>query len=115
MKYIEGWAQGIGKAMRGCESNGNPEPEFPYIGGGLLVTLIPRPSRAKTPMKTSDLPLDGIDEAIIALMASSPSVSQKDIASSVGLSLSGVKRRIERLKDAGIVSRGRGGKRCDPG
>ena len=61
-------------------------------------------------MKTSDLPLDGIDEAIIALMASSPSVSQKDIASSVGLSLSGVKKRIERLENAGIVSR-EGGKR----
>jgi ATP-dependent DNA helicase RecG len=105
MKFVESWGQGIRKVMDGCIFNGNPEPEFSFMGPGLLVTM-----RSNKEVEEESVPihiddLDEVNRLILGMMTSNPYTNVSDMASAVGLSERTILRRIRDLKKVGLVSR----------
>ncbi len=104
--YVENWAQGIKRVVESCADNGNPSPDFILEREGLSVTVSSvsqdEPPSEFVPTKNQKL--------ILECIASDPSITQKRIAESTGLSERAIRANISSLVDAGVVRR-EGGKR----
>lgn len=96
--YVENWAQGIGKVLRECRINGNPEPSFIDDVDGLRVTVQPR-SVTDTPMLTER------QVRILDIIASDPNVSAAGIAEALGVSVRTVYTELSNLSGMGMIER----------
>ena len=56
-------------------------------------------------MTTESLRIDDLDHQIIARLAENARRSYRELGADVGLSAPAVKRRVDRLSDAGVISR----------
>lgn len=96
--YVENWAQGIGKVLRECRINGNPEPSFIDGVDGLRVTVRPR-SVTDTPMLTER------QVRILDIIASDSNVSAAGIAEALGVSVRTVYTELSNLSGMGMIER----------
>ena len=100
--YVENWAQGIRRVMEACEINGNPTPEFALEHEGLAVFV--SSTARQGPVSAVFVPTEN-QKRIIECISSDPSLTQKRIAETTGLSERAVIYNMSKLVDAGIVRR----------
>lgn len=101
--YVENWAQGIRRVMESCEANGNPAPEFVLEREGLSVTIS---SAIWQTVETTKgfVPTDN-QRLILDCIASDPSITQRMISETTGLSERTVRNNLSKMVDAGMVHR----------
>lgn len=101
--YVENWAQGIRRVMESCEANGNPAPEFVLEREGLSVTIS---SAVRQTVETTKgfVPTDN-QRLILDCIASDPSITQRMISETTGLSERTVRNNLSKMVDAGMVHR----------
>ena len=101
--YVENWAQGIRRVMESCEVNGNPRPEFVLEREGLSVTIS---SAVRQTVETTKgfVPTDN-QRLILDCIASDPSITQRMISETTGLSERTVRNNLSKMVDAGMVHR----------
>ncbi len=111
---IEAWGRGIQRIVEICQKAGNPVPrwELQATGDGLWTTFpfsaayqasdITSGSSAdkKTTQETAQ---ETTRERILALLKAEPELTQRMLAERVGLTPSGVKYHLTRLRAAGVI------------
>ena len=75
--------------------NSLPESKFEEFVGGFRVTLFKSPQ--KTRVETRD--------AMLRLIKENPSITRKELANLLNLTVKGIEWNIKQLKDAGILQR----------
>ena len=109
--YIEYWGRGIQKINDACKELGAEPPQFELIGYGLRVYFKALESALfdddlKDQNDTLDDTLnDTLKSSIIALLGNDQSITQKELANKLNVSIITVKRKMDELKAAGIVER----------
>lgn len=59
----------------------------------------------KTADKTTDKALSDMEKAILDLVVTTPSISQKEMAEILGLSVDGIRYHTDKLKNRGVIKR----------
>lgn len=110
--FIEAWGRGIQKIKDSCVLVGNDIPEY-YVKKEDIMVLF-RGLGEDTPQSPQrTLQLDEIDSRIIKVIESKPSISQRKIATLIGVSYDTVRYHMEDMKKREIIVRkgnGRSGK-----
>ena len=75
--------------------NSLPESKFEEFVGGFRVTLFKSPQKNR--VKTRD--------AMLRLIKENPSITRKELANLLNLTVKGIEWNIKQLKDAGILQR----------
>lgn len=96
--FVENWAQGIGKVLRECRTNGNPEPLFVDDVDGLRVTMYPRSVR-KVPVLTER------QARVLDVISSNRGISATDLAKELGISTRTVYSELSNLSEMGRIER----------
>ncbi|MBR5744356.1 MAG: putative DNA binding domain-containing protein [Muribaculaceae bacterium] len=109
---IEAWGRGIERIFSDCKQYGNKSPEWKFDGTGLW-TVFHIKTDHKTNHKTDHketMRLSIAQREILNLLASNPSLTQKELVKEVGISLSGIKYNLSQLVKYGLLTR-MGGKK----
>lgn len=97
----EGWGRGVKGMVAECVDHGLKEPLFEEWGEDFRVTLYRKPIAVPIDSPT----LSEIDQKIVAIIKSNPSVTYQSLSSELEISVSSLKRRILYLRSEGIVER----------
>jgi ATP-dependent DNA helicase RecG len=110
--YIEAWGRGIEKINRECREHGIQSPVYDFGMAGLMLTFLANPAHLKaaapdqgrttqetTPITTQET----TQERVLSLLRTQPSITRRELASRLGLSDSGIKYHLEKMKAAGII------------
>lgn len=112
--YIEAWGRGIQKICEACSELGVPAPEYTLLGDDLTVKFVALESAlisdSKIPKDQIDTLDDTLESRIVALLRKDAAVTQEEIAVSLSVSVSSVKRAMKKLVENKRVVR-KGGKR----
>ena len=111
--YIEAWGRGIQKIVESCRALGSAEPEYTVLGDDLTVkfmalerveTAIPNtPNRHNGGMAGR---IDaGLAERIFDAIKHNPSMTQDNIAKTLGLPLRTLQREMSELQKANKIKR----------
>jgi ATP-dependent DNA helicase RecG len=101
LNIIEAFGTGIPRIF-GAYENFNIKPEIPVIDGGFLIRI---PNRNySNPHKNGNGILTGSNEQkVLAMYNSSGSFSKEDVAKTLGMSLSGAYKLLQRMKEQGML------------
>ncbi len=94
--FIERFGTGIMRMLDSCEANGNEPPEF--IEDGQLFRVIFKRSKKQS----SDI---SRKDAVLKVIESNPSITQKGISEITGIPIASVKRVVSELKSDGTIVR----------
>jgi ATP-dependent DNA helicase RecG len=111
--YIESWGRGIEKINRECKEHGIETPEYDFGMAGLMLTFHANPDHISaagsfngvgttpnaTPITTPITP----QQQLRALIQAKPEISQKELASALGLTRDGIKYHLNRMKQDGVI------------
>ena len=103
MKIIEKWGTGIPRLFETCEEYGLPRPELIDFDGDFRVNMyrkVETNREANTEMHSTDAEMA---DKIVKIMKEQPAITVKKIAEQLGLSVSGVRYHINKMKKDGIV------------
>lgn len=121
MKIIEKWGTGIPRLFESCKEYGLPKPELIDFDGDFRVNMYRRTetnTEINTEINTNtetntetdteiNVGIHGTDtekaDKIIEIMREQPAVTVKKIAEQIGLSISGVRYHVNKMKKDGIV------------
>ena len=115
MKIIEKWGTGIPRLFESCKEYGLPKPELIDFDGDFRVNMYRRTNtetntEINTEINTNteiNVGIHGTDtekaDKIIEIMREQPAVTVKKIAEQIGLSISGVRYHVNKMKKEGIV------------
>ena len=102
--FVENWALGIKRVVDACKANGNPEPMFEEMFGGVKATIWIR-SNKKHESIDIRISIDDKSKAILSCMSEDPSISVSKISEVTGISSSTINRRIKSMLESGILRR----------
>lgn len=103
---VENWAMGIDRVMEACRTNGNPEPEFSIMTGGIKATLYTVFNNKRfDPVLDTHIDLSKVDTGILKLLFSNPSITALEISSELGISMSTAQRHLASLNRTGVITR----------
>lgn len=104
---------GIARMQKICKKENAPEPEIKALERYFYITF--RPSYAymkfveasplKTPQKTPQKILTGLESRILNEIIGNPRISGREIAENLGIGLDTVKEYLERLKKKNLIRR----------
>ncbi|MBS3060162.1 MAG: putative DNA binding domain-containing protein [DPANN group archaeon] len=97
--YVEKWGRGISLML-----SKEPKTRFKEVAN-TFITIFPRKHAAKTRVKTRIKTRVNAKEKIIALMEKHPSITRKELAQRMGLTIKGIDWNIKNLKGGGILKR----------
>lgn len=111
--FIEAWGRGISKIVSHFTDAGLKEPVFEDFCGGVRVTLyrntgLSRKTVARNRSATGKNRIESDQKTaqkILSLLRNYPGITRAELAEKCGLSASGIKWQLKRLKDEGIVRR----------
>lgn len=117
MKIIEKWGTGIPRLFETCEEYGLPRPELIDFDGDFRVNMYRkvetnREANTETNIETvtnteTNTEMHSTDaemaDKIVKIMKEQPAITVKKIAEQLGLSVSGVRYHINKMKKDGIV------------
>ena len=124
MKIIEKWGTGIPRLFEACEEYGLPKPELIDFDGDFRVNLyrkketdteinekiyqrvndvIGRVYQRKNEPQNEPQRLGVLEEGLLNLIRQDGHVTRDEMASQMKVSLSTVKRSINKLKDNGLI------------
>ncbi len=119
MGIIEQWGTGFQRMIQGCREYGIQDPEFIDMGDSLRVNFYrsvveTNTENIKTDIETNienvktDIELEGLsntEKKIIQLVQSHPEITQEKMAETLGMSKSGIRYVIKKLKNKKILVR----------
>lgn len=118
MKIVEQWGSGIPKILKECKQFGLVEPDFVEYGVDFRVNLYrkqnsigvndPDVGTNGTNRDTNELNFNEMkdDEVkLISLLLEAPQITQTELKTRLGISLSTIKRMIADLKERGVLRR----------
>ncbi len=98
---IEAWGRGIERIFEACRAANIPEPGLRYEPSGLWLEFsFPHPSGGKTTQQTAQ---ETTQEQILALLASEPSITRRELAGRIGLTPDGIKYHLVKMASAGLI------------
>jgi len=98
---IEAWGRGIERIFEACRAAKIPEPGLRYEPSGLWLEFsFPHPTGGKTTQQTAQ---ETTQEKILALLASEPSVTRRELADRIGLTPDGIKYHLAKMTSAGLI------------
>lgn len=113
MKIIEKWGTGIPRIFRECKEYGLPEPQLIDFDGDFRVNLYRKMETDtkigasietdRTNVETNTKTDTETISKIIELMKVQPTITAKQIAGILGISLSGVRYHINKMKKDGLL------------
>ncbi len=119
--FIEAWGRGISKIVSHFTDAGLKEPVFEDFCGGVRVTLYRNTglsrktvarnrsatgkNRKESDRKTAQKTTQKTVQKILSLLRNYPGITRAELAEKCGLSASGIKWQLKRLKDKGLVRR----------
>jgi len=128
--YIESWGRGIEKIQRDCREHGIEPPVYDFGMAGLMLTFHANPAHLQAALEqdgdatpittpitaqetaqtaqetTQEITLtaqETTQERVLALLRAEPSITRRKLASRLGLSDSGVKYHLEKLRAANMI------------
>ncbi len=111
--YIEAWGRGIEKINYACKEHDIQIPSYDFGMSGLMMTFLANPAHlpavaselngTTTPKITPKTTQETTQEKILALLRSQPSITRRELASRIGLSDSGVKYHLNKLRTADVI------------
>lgn len=122
--YIEAWGRGIEKIHRECREHGLEPPVYDFGMAGLMLTLradsvhaqaVLDQERGAAPTTTQETTQETAQETaqdtaqettqakVLALLRAWPSMTRRELSAELGLSDSGIKYHLEKLKAAGMI------------
>ena len=117
--YVESWGRGIEKIHRECLSHDMPPPVFDTSMSGLMLTFKANPAHlaaargfsaeapVESPLTTQETTQETTpkspQEMIVALLRKQPTMTRRDLAEQLGLSVDGVKYHLDKLRAAGAI------------
>ncbi len=107
--YVESWGRGIQKMLEVFRACGTDEPEYEILGNDLTLKF--NCIKPKRHNEVLDEVLDDVLEfRIINVLKQNDSITQKQLAKSLGVSVSTLQREMTKMVDKKIIER-EGGKR----
>jgi ATP-dependent DNA helicase RecG len=131
MRLIEKYGSGIGRIVGYFKKEGLPTPEFKNISEGFQVTVFAQPQSAKemsekmpeeTTQKTTEemsektaqktipitipITIPETTQKLISAIKQNPYISIEELSQMAGITVSGIKWNIKKLKDKGLLERG---------
>lgn len=116
--YIESWGQGVSRVCEACSADGIDMPVYTAHPDDIMVMLKTTESRAHgleeglIPQGTEKgteagqkRDRDALDSSVIALIRSNPSITQRQVATLMGIPRKQAERSFERLKNSGTIAR----------
>jgi ATP-dependent DNA helicase RecG len=121
--YIESWGRGIEKIQRDCREHGIAPPVYDFGMAGLMLTFHADPAQLRnaleqggdttpittpitaqeTAQETTQETAQTTQERVLALLRAEPSITRRELASRLGLSDSGIKYHLEKMKAADMI------------
>jgi ATP-dependent DNA helicase RecG len=121
--YIESWGRGIEKIQRECREHGIEPPVYDFGMAGLMLTFRGNPAHLQaavveeglgttqetheTAQETAqEIPgtaQETTQERVLALLRVDPFLTRRELANRLGLSDSGIKYHLEKLKAAKVI------------
>lgn len=108
--YVESWGRGIQKICESCEAHGIPQPEYFLHSEDIMVKLTALNTSKHHLKHQGDVLDDVLEVKLIMILKNNKQVTQKEIASELGISIATVQRMMKKLSDKNIIMR-KGGKR----
>lgn len=122
MKIMDTWGTGLMRIVNACKEHGLKKPKIEELGDSFLLTIYRHSNDefseaiddANHPVKTEqnepineneNNDLSDTERKIIALMKENPRITKAEIARLLGMSASGVKYNLQKLRDKEIVDR----------
>ena len=115
--FIEAWGRGISKIVSRFTGAGLKKPVFEDFCGGVRVTLYRntglsqktvagnRSATGKTRQESDQKTAQKTAQKILSLLRNYPGITRAELAGKCGLSASGIKWQLKRLKDSGLIRR----------
>ncbi|MDR3282574.1 MAG: winged helix-turn-helix transcriptional regulator, partial [Candidatus Methanoplasma sp.] len=107
--YVENWAQGIGKVMEECRKNGNPEPEFSLVVGGLVVAMFPKEAaesdEANDKHPVVERELTDVQGQLLEILRAETAITSVVLAEKTGVSARVVKYNLAKLAERNLIVR----------
>jgi ATP-dependent DNA helicase RecG len=97
---------------RACREHGIEPPAFDFSMSGLMLTFRANPDQigqvrkaesASTPETTLETTPETTPEKIVALLRSRSSITRREMAERIGITLEGVRYHLTKLKAAGRI------------
>ena len=109
--YIESWGRGVEKIQRECREHGIELPVYDFGMAGLMLTFRANPAHLQAAVleqgtaliTTQETTQETVQEKVLALVRAQPSITRRELASRLGLSDSGIKYHLEKMKAAGVI------------
>lgn len=99
---IESWGRGIEKMKQSCISAGIPLPKYHIKPGDIMVEFQGQQEDEKEAVIPSQH-LNSTQQKIISMILVDPCMTQKEMATQIGLSSEAIKKNIRILKEKGIL------------
>ena len=119
--FAESWGQGISKMCLNSQAYGMPDPKYQIDTSSVLTHLQAIPAAVHpateptaTPPPAAATASQATEASIITLIRQTPTITQAQLAESLGVSISTIERRVRALKKQGLILRA-GAERGDGG
>ena len=106
--YVETWGRGIQKICEACKQYGVSNPEYIIHSEDILVKIIALQSTAQTAQNAAQL-LE-VELNIIKVITRQPDLSQRKIAEEIGETYSSVRYHMDKMLNAGVLTKEKSGK-----
>ena len=107
--FIEAWGRGIEKIRESCESLGNEMPDYHVTKNEITIMFksldMSDQDTDQADQDTVQAERNSIDERILCLIQSEPTLTQRKIAEITGEKLSTVKYHMKKLTENGVIAR----------
>lgn len=107
MGIIEQWGTGIQRMIQGCREYGIREPEFIDMGDAFRVNFYRSGTETRTEINQLRFlnTLSKTERKILEFIMKDSGITQKEIAQKIGMSLNGIRYKMDKLKNRGILER----------
>lgn len=102
--FAESWGQGISKMCINSQAYGMPDPKYQIDTSSVLTQLQAAPASAIPAPLPTDSP-QAKEDPLITLIRQSPTITRAQLAEHLGVSVSTIARRVQALKEQGLIIR----------
>ena len=106
--FIEQWGSGVNRIRTLCQQAGNPDPAIRESGDFVDIEFH-RANKAEMETPGGEIPVQSDlterQSAVLALINQDPHITQRQLATALGINGSAVQKHLDKLKAAGAIER----------